>query len=354
MDLDAAAGALDAAADALYALAREEFTPARDERVRDAKAAGDRSLAGQLGKLRKPTVAAWLVNTLARRRPEELAELATLGERLRAAHEQLDGPALRRLSEQRRELVNALGRSIRELAGEDGEEVSDAVSRELDGMFATALADPAAARALASGRLSSPKELASAAALDWPAIAPGARPRPLPARPTDPPSGTAGGSRSADTGRGSATDPGGSSSGTAGAASAPTSPGPAAEPAPKPAAAREPTAAPPPPHTPPPAPKLALTRARHELERLATALAEAEERATTANHDHETAAAEEAAAHRAVADRRAELIAAEAAEQQARQRARAARRAREDTDRALRDAVRRHGVARDRLSALED
>jgi hypothetical protein len=54
-----------------------------------------------------------------------------------------------------------------------------------------------------------------------------------------------------------------------------------------------------------------------------------------------------------VADRRAELIAAEQAEQRARQRARAARRDREDTDRALRDADRRHGVARDRLTALE-
>jgi len=81
---------------------------------------------------------------------------------------------------------------------------------------------------------------------------------------------------------------------------------------------------------------------------------DAEDRATAAHRDHETAAEEEAAAHRAVADRRAELIAAEAAEQQARQRARAARRTREDTDRTLRDAVRRRGVARDRLAALED
>ena len=330
MDLDAAAGALDVAADALYALPRDEFTPARDERVRDAKAAGDKSLAGQLGKLRRPTVAAWLVNNLARRRPAELAELAALGETMRAAHQQLDGPALRRLSEQRRELVTALGRSIRELGGSAGEEVSDAVGRELDGMFSTALADPAAARALASGRLSSPKELAGAATLDWPAIAPGARPRPLPASTAEPKPDTR--PAAAPTPRPAAT---------------------AAAGAPRPAAARAPTAAPTPAAAPEAAPNLALARARQELERLAAALAAAEDRASAAQHDHETAAAEEAAAHRAVADRRAELIAAEAAEQQTRQRARAARRAREDTDRALRDAVRRHGVARDRLTALE-
>jgi len=336
VDLDAAAGALDAAADALYALPRDEFTPARDDRVRNAKAAGDKSLAGQLGKLRRPTVAAWLVNTLARQHPEQLTELAGLGETMRAAHERLDGPALRRLSEQRRDLVTALGRSVRELAGSVGEEVSDAVGRELEGMFATALADPAAARALASGRLSSPKELASAAALDWPAIAPGARPRPLPASPTEPPA---------------APKPKPTAAAQPGTASKPTATAAKSDTTPKPDTSRGPAAAA---AEAPPAPNLALTRARQELERLAAALADAEDRATAAHRDHETAAEEEAAAHRAVADRRAELIAAEAAEQQARQRARAARRTREDTDRTLRDAVRRHGVARDRLAALED
>jgi outer membrane biosynthesis protein TonB len=339
VDLDAAADGLDAAADALYALPRDEFTPARDDRVRAAKAAGDKSLAGQLGKLRRPTVAAWLVNNLARRRPEELAELAALGETMRTAHQRLDGPALRRLSEQRRELVNALGRSIRELAGAAGEEVSDAVGRELDGMLSTALADPAATRALASGRLSSPKELASAATLDWPAVAPGARPLPPPtAEPTP-------------------ATPKGADPAPA-ATSAKAAPRPAAAPtpsaAPAPAADAAPADAPTPEPTPAPGPNLALARARQELDRLAAALADAEDRATAAQRDHETAAAEEAEAHRAVADRRAELIAAEATEQQARQRARAARRAREDTDRTLRDAVRRHGVARDRLAALED
>ena len=351
MDLDAAAGALDVAADALYALPRDEFTPARDVRVREAKAAGDKPLASQLGKLRRPTVAAWLVNNLARRRPAELAELAALGETMRAAHQQLDGPALRRLSEQRRELVAALGRSVRELAEAAGEEVSDPVSRELEGMFATALADPAAARALASGRLSSPKELASAATLDWPAIAPGARPRPLPLRPAPeagpaPKAGPAAGSAPA-AGFAPEAVPAAGSAPEAEAVAVPAGSAPEATPARGVDSSPEAAA------TAPPAPTPALTRAREELERLATALADAEDRATAAQHDHDEAAAEEAAAHRAVADRRAELIAAEQAEQQARQRARAARRAREDTDRALRDAVRRHGVARDRLTALE-
>ncbi|MDT7747724.1 MAG: hypothetical protein QOD96_1386, partial [Pseudonocardiales bacterium] len=160
---------LDGTADALYALPRADFTPARDERVKEARSAGDKALAASIGKLRRPTVAAWLVNNLARQRPDEITGLAELGEQLRAAHEQLDGAALRRLSEQRRELINALTSTTRELGAVAGEEVSETVSRELEGMFTSALTDPDAARALASGRLSSPKELASASTLDWPA-----------------------------------------------------------------------------------------------------------------------------------------------------------------------------------------
>jgi len=318
VDLDAAAGrasapadALSAAADALYALPRDEFTPARDAAVREARAAGDKGLATAIGRLRRPTVGAWLVNHLARQRPDEVAALAALGESMRAAHQELDGAALRRLSEQRRELVNALTRTTKDLGRAAGEPASDAVVRELEGMFTSALADPDAARALASGRLSSPKELASAGTLGWPAVAPGARPRPAPSAPSPAPSDGAPSPAAATDGR--------------------------AEGEPEPLSGPSP----------------AVVRARQELERLAATLSEAEDRAAAAHRDYDSAADEERAAHRAVADRRAELIAAEQAEQQARQRARTARREREDTDRALRDAARRHAVARDRLTALE-
>jgi hypothetical protein len=342
---------LDGTADALYALPRADFTPARDERVKEARSAGDKALAASIGKLRRPTVAAWLVNNLARQRPEEITGLAELGEQLRAAHEQLDGAALRRLSEQRRELINALTRTTRELGAVGGEEVSDTVSRELEGMFTSALTDPDAARALASGRLSSPKELASASTLDWPATAPGARPQPGPSpAPADGAAGTEAAPRAA-----SASASAGSRAGTASGTRTPPGTGTAGSRTGTGAgAARGATRAPA--GTPPrPAdrPNPALARARQELERLTEALAEARAGAEAAHRDYDEAAAEESAAHQAVADRRAELIAAEQAEQRARQRARAARRDREDTERALRDADRRHGVARDRLTALE-
>lgn len=161
---------LDAVAGALYALPREEFTTARDAKAREARAGGDRALATAIGRLRRPTVAAWLVNQLARRRPEELAALGELGARLRAAHEQLDGTALRELSARRRELLTALGKATNELGAADGVPVSESVGRDLESLFTAALAEPAAQRALASGRLSSAKDLTDADALNWPTV----------------------------------------------------------------------------------------------------------------------------------------------------------------------------------------
>jgi hypothetical protein len=302
---------LDAAVDTLYALPRDEFTSAREAAAKQARAAGDKELAAAIGRLRRPTVAAWLVNNLARQRSDELAALAELGESLRAAHEQLDGAALRQLSERRRELVAGLTRTTRELGKAAGEPVSEAVGRELEGMFTAALADPDAARVLASGRLSSPKELDSAATLNWPAVAPGARPTPAP---------------SAAPARSSVPDAAGrATEARTGVAEA----------------------------EPPAGPSPALLRAHAELDRLTAALEAAQRRADTARHEYESAVTEERAASQAVTEMRAQLAAAEQAEQRARQQVRTARRERDDLDRALREATRRHAVARERLSALE-
>lgn len=287
-------------ADELYGLPRDEFTRARDERAKHAKSEGERDLAAAIGRLRRPTVAAWLVNQLARQQPRRLGELAELGEAMRGAHANLDGAELRRLSGQRRELIAELTRLTREL----GEPVSESVGRELEDVFATALTTPEAARMLARGRLASPKELAEAdkaadpGAVTWPSATPGTTPKPAAA------------------------------------------PRPAERP-------KEPTAA------RPATPSSTLLRARADLDRTESAVADAQDRHAAAQQAHDDAAAQEKTAHRKVADLRAELVAAERAERDARLRARTARRDREDTDRALREALRRRAVAQDRLAALE-
>jgi hypothetical protein len=305
MELDAGVAR---AAELLYALPRSEFTRARGEWVKQAKADGDRALADAIGKLRRPTVAAWLVNQLARRRPDELASLTTLGEALRAAHEQLDGAALRELSTRRREVLAGLRHSAEEVA--DGP-VTDAVSRELEEMFTGALAAEGSSAALISGRLSSAAELADAAR-SWPAVAPDARPRPVLIR--SPETET----RSSATERPPTTGVGGTDT-------ADSEPGP----------------------TP------ALRRAREELSRAETAMDEAEQRHEEAQEAYRSATDEETSAHQLVARLRAELINAEEAEQAARQRGRFARRQRDDADRQLRERERKLAVARDRLAALE-
>ncbi|HKT04786.1 MAG TPA: hypothetical protein VJT31_35175, partial [Rugosimonospora sp.] len=81
--------------DRLYALPPEQFIPARNEAVATARKAGDRATAEAVGALRKPTVAAWLVNLLALRRPDLLDELFALGEGLRQAQHELRGEQLR-------------------------------------------------------------------------------------------------------------------------------------------------------------------------------------------------------------------------------------------------------------------
>ncbi|MEH1125932.1 hypothetical protein [Micromonospora sp. CPCC 206061] len=100
----------------LYTEAPDRFVAARDEAVAKARAAGDLDAARQIAKLRKPTVAAWLVNLLAHRRPELVDELADLSAALRAAQRNLRGAELRDLSKQRRQAVAALVAAARALA----------------------------------------------------------------------------------------------------------------------------------------------------------------------------------------------------------------------------------------------
>jgi hypothetical protein len=144
---------VDRAADELYGLAPEEFTAARDEQVRAARSAGNRQLAAALGRLRRPTVSAYILNLLVRDQPEVGEQLVALGEELRRAQQELSGSALRQLATQRAQLVGVLVRSARKIAAEAGHPVSQAVAYELEQTLHAALADPDVAAEVGSGRL---------------------------------------------------------------------------------------------------------------------------------------------------------------------------------------------------------
>ena len=127
---------LGAAVDRLYGLPRQEFVAERDKLAKAQPA-----LADAIRKLRKPTVAAWQANQLARNHKKDVAALVAVGRDMRTAQETLDGPALRKLSRQR---IEALDKLVGRLP--------DAATglREL---LERAIADPDAAEDLLAGRM---------------------------------------------------------------------------------------------------------------------------------------------------------------------------------------------------------
>lgn len=144
---------LEAVAEELYGLRPDEFVDGRDDAVARAREAGDRDLARAIGRLRRPTRAAWLANLLVRKRPQQLKSLLGLAAGLADAQRTLDGTALRQLSAQRHRLVRALADEAARLAAARHDPVGDGLLRDVGGILEAALADPAVADEVRSGRL---------------------------------------------------------------------------------------------------------------------------------------------------------------------------------------------------------
>jgi hypothetical protein len=75
------ASELLAIADELYGLPQDEFTPARDARAKKLKA--DKELAAAVKRLKKPSVAAWVVNLFVRRESAQVEQVIAVGTALR-------------------------------------------------------------------------------------------------------------------------------------------------------------------------------------------------------------------------------------------------------------------------------
>jgi hypothetical protein len=87
----------------LYSCDPGEFVERRGVLAARARAAGEAAVAKRIAGLRKPTRSASVLNQLARSAPAATAQLAALGEQLRAAQQALDGAAIRELSLRRRQ-----------------------------------------------------------------------------------------------------------------------------------------------------------------------------------------------------------------------------------------------------------
>jgi len=153
------ADGLEGMIDALYALPLDRFTPGRDALSKELQAAGDGEAAKRVKGLRKPVVAAWGLNALAREDPEGIRELLELGTRLRDAQRRAlsggDVEPLREATEERRRLVGRLARkaaAILERAGTSAGSHEDDLSSTLD----AAAVDEESGELLRSGRLTKP------------------------------------------------------------------------------------------------------------------------------------------------------------------------------------------------------
>lgn len=144
--------ALAAIAFELYALPFEEFVAARTAAAKAAAASG-KDLPAAVKALPKPSVAAWAVNMLAIHEPGVLAQLAELGQRMRAAQESLDAAALRELARERRTLLGAAVDTARSVADRRGRSISATIAADVERTLQAMTADEGATAAVQSGLL---------------------------------------------------------------------------------------------------------------------------------------------------------------------------------------------------------
>ena len=139
----------------LYVLPPADFVTARNELVRQARAAGSRDVAKHLRQLRRPTRSAWLVNLLASD-SRAMQRLSALGRELRDAQTGLARTELRSLAEQRRQLIADLLDRTKAHAAEAGVRLTPTVLSEVEATLQAALVDLAGALTIRNGRLVRP------------------------------------------------------------------------------------------------------------------------------------------------------------------------------------------------------
>jgi hypothetical protein len=147
----------EAGVEELYGLDPNDFVAARNDLVKRLKKEGDKALAGEVAKLKRPTPAAWAVNQLVRGHADEVEELVRLGEVLRDAQDRAlagDEPGdLRQAGRARRDalarLVDRADRLLVERGGATG-----AHAGEVAATLEAASLDAEAGATVLTGRLS--------------------------------------------------------------------------------------------------------------------------------------------------------------------------------------------------------
>lgn len=154
----------DPAVAALYRLPPEEFTAARDDLARERKKAGDVEGAAAIKALRKPTVAAWALNSLSRSRADDVQRLLDVSEKVRDAQRRAlstgKGDALRAASAERTAAVRRLTSATMSLLAATGRPASATVEEAVSSTLQAVATNEDVARLLAAGRLAATAEAA--------------------------------------------------------------------------------------------------------------------------------------------------------------------------------------------------
>ena len=147
---------VDKAADELYGLPLGEFTSARDELAKRLRK-DDREAANAVKALRKPTVAAWALNQLARERRKDVDQLLAAGDKLQSAQEKLlaggDRAAFQKAAATERELMAKLAAEAVSLTRAGGERPGAGLEEKVAATLHAAALDEETADQLRAGRL---------------------------------------------------------------------------------------------------------------------------------------------------------------------------------------------------------
>jgi hypothetical protein len=173
----------------LYGLSLEEFVPARNELARELRREGDKERAAEVAKLKRPSVAAWAVNQLARRNRKELDLLLDAGHRLRTGQlEALETGDREKFEAARRDhdrAVHDLVDAARDLLGSERAATSDQMLSSIERTLRYASIGEEERAALASGRLTAEVDAPGFGAFTGMALPAAPPPRPAPSRGRD-------------------------------------------------------------------------------------------------------------------------------------------------------------------------
>ena len=118
----------------------------RTELAKAAKKRGDAEAAKRISAARKPTTAAWVVNSLVHTDADARDRLRDLSAQLLDAHAEMDGERIRALSAEQRQLVSRLSKAA--FAGAGLTNPSGALRDDVTATLQAAIADPEVAARL--------------------------------------------------------------------------------------------------------------------------------------------------------------------------------------------------------------